>query len=70
MNKRPVRVFCKLAIFWVTMEFGANFTVRAPKRRSDDQSSKILAENDDSKAFDSILQICHRFLRNGVQQEF
>ena len=37
VNKRPVRVFCKLAIFWAIMEFGAKFTVRAPKRRSDDQ---------------------------------
>ena len=32
--------------------------------------SKRLPENDDSEAFDSILQIGHRFLRNGVQQEF
>ena len=33
-------------------------------------SSKTLPENDDSEAFDSILQIGHRFLRNGVEQEF
>ena len=32
--------------------------------------SERLSENDDLKAFDSILQIGHRFLRNGVQQEF
>ena len=36
VNKRPVRVFCKLAIFWTTMGFGANFIVRTPKCRSDD----------------------------------
>ena len=33
LNKRPVTVFWKLA----TMGFGANFTVRAQKRRSDNQ---------------------------------
>ena len=33
-------------------------------------SSKTLPENDDSAAFDSILQIGHRFLCNGVQEEF
>ena len=33
-------------------------------------NSKTLPKNDYSKAFDSILQIGHRFLRNGVQQEF
>ena len=33
-------------------------------------SSKTLPENDDSAAFDSILQIGHCFLCNGVQQEF
>ena len=37
LNKRPVTVFWKLAIFLATVGFGANFTVRAPKRRSDDQ---------------------------------
>ena len=33
-------------------------------------SSKILPENDYFEALDSILQIVHGFLRNGVQQEF
>ena len=33
-------------------------------------SSKILPENDYFEALDSILQIVHRFLCNGVQQEF
>ena len=33
-------------------------------------SSKTLPENNDSEAFDSILRIGHRFLRNEVQQEF
>ena len=33
-------------------------------------SSKTLPENDDSAAFDSIVQVDHRFFRNGVQQEF
>ena len=37
VNKRPVTGFWKLAIFLATVGFGANFTVRAPKRRSDDQ---------------------------------
>ena len=32
--------------------------------------SKTLPENDDSEAFESILQIGHRFLRNEVRQEF
>ena len=33
-------------------------------------SSKTLPENDDSEAFDIILQIDHRFPCNGVKQEF
>ena len=33
-------------------------------------SNKKLPENDDSEAFDNILQISHFFLRNGVQQQF
>ena len=33
-------------------------------------SSKTLPENNDSEAFDSVLQIGHRFLRDEVQQEF
>ena len=33
-------------------------------------SSKTFAEDDVSEVFDSILQIDHRFLRNGVPQEF
>ena len=37
VNKRPVTVFWKLAIFLATMGLGANFTARAPKCRSDDQ---------------------------------
>ena len=37
VNKRPVTVVCKLAIFWAKMGFGANFTVRAPKCRANDQ---------------------------------
>ena len=32
-------------------------------------SSKTLPENNDSEVFESILQIGHRFVRNGVQQE-
>ena len=39
-------------------------------RLADNDDSQTLAENDDSAAFDSILQSDHRFLRNGVQQEF
>ena len=39
-EKRPVTVFWKLAIFWATMGFVANFTVRAPKCRPDDQQQK------------------------------
>ena len=37
VNKGPVTVFWKLAIFLATMGFVANFTVRAPKRRSNNQ---------------------------------
>ena len=37
MNKTPLTVLCKLAIFWTTTGFGANFTVRAPKCDFDDQ---------------------------------
>ena len=33
-------------------------------------SNKTLPENDDSEAFDSILQIGNRLLCNGIQQEF
>ena len=33
-------------------------------------TNKTLPENDGPEAFESILQIGHRFLRNGVQQEF
>ena len=33
-------------------------------------SSKTLPENEDSEAFDSILQIGHRFFCNGVKEEF
>ena len=33
-------------------------------------SNKTLPENDGPKAFESILQIGHLFVRNGVQQEF
>ena len=40
VNKRPVTVFWKLAIFLATMTFGANFTVKAPKRRSDWSAAK------------------------------
>ena len=32
-------------------------------------TNKTLPENDGPKAFESILQIGHRFLRNGDQQE-
>ena len=32
-------------------------------------TSKTISVNDDSEAFESILQIGHRFVRNGVQQE-
>ena len=62
-------MFCKLAIF---------FTNWGSARISQEElqnvalmiSSKTLPEHDDSEAFDSILQIGHRFLRNEVQQEF
>ena len=54
MNKRPVTVFCKLAIFWPTMGFGVNFIVRTRKCRYDDQH-ETLPENDDSEAIDSML---------------
>ena len=33
-------------------------------------TNKTLPENDGPEAFESILQIGHRFLRNWVQQEF
>ena len=33
-------------------------------------TSKTLPENDGSEVFESILQIGHRFVRNGVQQGF
>ena len=36
VNKRLVRVCCKLAIFWTTMGLGANFIVKTLKCRSDD----------------------------------
>ena len=36
VNERPVRVFCKLAIFWATMGFGVIFIVKTPKCRCDD----------------------------------
>ena len=35
MIQRRVTIFCKLAIFWVVMVSGENFTVRAPKCRAD-----------------------------------
>ena len=69
MNKRPVTVFYKLAIFLATMGFGAN-SQKDMQNVALIISSKTLPENDDSAAFDSILQIGHRFLCNGVQQEF
>ena len=37
VKKRPVTVFCKLAIFWARMGFSVNFIVRTPKCRYDDQ---------------------------------
>ena len=37
VNKTLVRVCCKLAIFWTTMGFGANFIVKTLKCRSDDR---------------------------------
>ena len=45
VNKTPVTLFCKFAIFWATMGFGAvrvrvrvrGFTLRAPKCRPNDQ---------------------------------
>jgi len=37
VNKSSLTVICKLAIFWNTVGFGANFTVRDPKCRTDDQ---------------------------------
>ena len=54
------------------MGLSDNFTVRALKCRSDGKHyiESRLPENDDFTAFDSILQIGHRFHRNGVQQEF
>jgi len=33
-------------------------------------SSKTLPESDDFEEFDSVLQIGHRFPRNGLQQQF
>ena len=69
MNKRPVTVFKKLAIFLATMGFGANFTVRAPKCRTDNQEQNTYCKRS-FYGVDSILQIGHRFLRDGVQQEF
>ena len=69
MNKRPVTVFYKLAIFLATMGFGAN-SQKDMQNVALIISSKTLPENDDSAAFDSILQIGHCFLCNGVQQEF
>jgi len=36
VNKTPMTVFCKLALFSATVVFGANFTERAPKCRCDD----------------------------------
>ena len=69
MNKRPVTVIWKLAIFLATVGFGANFTLRAPERRSDDQQKKT-HENDNYNAINSILEIGHRVLCNGVKREF
>ena len=37
MNKRPVTKYWKLAIFWATIGFSANFSVSAPKCRCDDK---------------------------------
>ena len=37
VNKRPLRVSCKLAIFWARIGSGGNFIVRAAKCRTDDQ---------------------------------
>ena len=70
--KRRVTEFFKSAIFCVIMGLSENFTVRALKCRSYGKHyiESRLPENDDFTAFDSILQIGHRFLRNGVQQEF
>ena len=36
VNKKLLRVCCKLAIFWTTMVFGANLIVKILKCRSDD----------------------------------
>ena len=48
MIQRRVRLFCKLAIFWVVM-------VLSKLRRADYKQSIIRAENDDVEACDRLL---------------
>ena len=75
---RRLTVFWKLVIFWAVIGFSKNFTVKAKKCNYHGEN-KIIRRKRWYKskrfktvfeAFDSILQIGHCFLRNGVQQEF
>ena len=69
MIKKRVTVYCKLAILWLIMGFSENYTVRAPNVALM-ISTKTQAENDDSEASESNLQIRHGLVGNEIQREF
>ena len=65
---RRLKVFWKLVIFWAVIGFKKNFTVKAPKADYDGKYQKAWSKRRFRDVF--FFQIGHRFLRNGVQQEF
>ena len=68
---RRLTVFFKLVIFWAGIGFSENLTLTALKFHFDDKlHEKKLHENDDSVAYDRILEICNLLGRNGVNRQF
>ena len=61
-----MKELCKSAIFCVIMRLSDNFTVRAESAVLM-VSTKGVAENDDSEAFDIIFQTGHLMSRNLVK---
>lgn len=66
---RCLTAFSKLSIFWVAMRLSEDFAVRASWCGSD-ESILRLAENDESEACASILQIGHHLVLNKVKGQF
>ena len=56
---RRLTVFCKVVTFWAVMRFSENFTLSAPKCRSND-----------NRLCDRILQIGHHLRHNGAKGQF